>query len=229
MSPRRLVIMVEGKGDLQAVPVLVNRLLDDAGTTECFYIGQVMTVGGLEALTGKRAPKWLNYLRAASKYRDLGAVLLLLDGDHDLVINDATGAKEPFCAARVARRLVHAARAAGAGNHFSLACVFAMREFESWLACAAEQLRGLPLPDGRAGVHPNAMLPGDDPERTGKGWFQKHMLRGYVETRDQVLLTRMVSIDAIRSRGSRSFVRLENALKLLCEAGRQDRHVVSPE
>jgi hypothetical protein len=49
------------------------------------------------------------------------------------------------CARRVASMLGQDARAARAGEAYSLGSVFAMKEFETWLLAGIESLRGVPL------------------------------------------------------------------------------------
>ncbi len=231
---KRLVLFVEGPGDQQAVPVLIKKILNEVNPWEYLWLDddsfRVKHVGNI---TGRNANKWVNWLKAAAKRRDIGGILLLLDGDSKTVFNEDTGCPEAFCAARVAQRLAIKARQAGGGTRFSVACVFACREFESWLLAGAESLRGAPLaPDGRPGVDADAPLPETDTElhpRGAKGWFHRHMPGGYQETTHQRPLTELLSLDAVRRRNPRSFRRFQHALQELCEAIRTGQHVVTPE
>jgi hypothetical protein len=141
--------------------------------------------------------------------------------------------KEPFCPVAFATRLAERARAAGAGTVFSLATVFACMEFESWMLACLDRLAGTPFPDGRSGIRPGTPAPEGDLERAprdAKGWLDDHIDAGYKPTRDQEPLTRLMvnHLDAVRQRGSRSFRRLENALRLLVNAIRDNAHIVSP-
>jgi hypothetical protein len=123
MRPKRLVILSEGHGDVLASHVIVDRLLKERHPWEHLFLDRdVIRVGGIERLTGKPEHKinWLNRLGIAQKRGDLGATLLLLDGDCEKVEGKA------FCAKEVAVTLADRARAAGAGQVFSLACVFAV-------------------------------------------------------------------------------------------------------
>ena len=226
--PKRLVLFVEGQGDRDAVPVLVKQLLTDlAAWSDLFLDEQPFVVGSIAELTADNGKGWIAKLGAARKRPKLGAVLLIQDGDLELI------RKEPFCAAVFAARLADWAKQAGAGSLFSLAAVFACMEFESWMLACAECLAGAPLPDGRPGIRPGATAPAGDLElhpRNAKGWLDQQMDAGYKPTRDQQPLTQLLvrHLDAVRARGLRSFRRLENAVRLLVEAVRADAPIVSP-
>ncbi len=143
---KKLVLLVEGQGDVAAVPTLVKRLFTERGAWQHLGLDPLpIQVGEVRKLTG--APKsrelWLKRLKLAGLRPDTGAILLVLDGDADAVEG------QPFCAVEVARRLAERAAIIGAGQLFSLACVFAIQEFESWLIAAVESLAGKRLPDGR--------------------------------------------------------------------------------
>jgi Domain of unknown function (DUF4276) len=210
----RLVLFVEGDGDREAVPILVRCLLTkNEGWGHLVLDSDPFVVGGIGDLTKEDAREWLRYLNAARTSRkNLGAVLLLLDGDAKSV------RKEPFCAALFAARLAEWARAAGAGKVFSVACAFALLEYESWIIACAGRLSGVALPDGRDGVEAGTVPPEVDLETTLRGakeWLDRHMKQGYKPTRDQAAMTQLMinHLDAIQDRGMRSFRRLEPVCK----------------
>ena len=131
----------------------------------------------------------------------------------------------------MARSLAERAAGAGAGRLFSLACVFALQEFESWLIAGVESLAGRRLPDGRAGVmakHPPKPSKIEVAPRDAKGWLDRAMATGYKATTDQEPLTKIVELDAIRAAGLRSFRRLESAIDDLVDAARNNAPVISP-
>ncbi|MEP0844482.1 MAG: DUF4276 family protein [Phycisphaerae bacterium] len=231
---KRLTLFVEGDGDKTAVPVLVKRLLTEMNAWDAVLLDpNVFKVGHISKLTGRHSGNWPRFLKAAARMKGqpLGGVLLLLDGDADYVIDDETKQRERFCAATVAQRLALKARDAGAGTSFSVACVFACMEYESWLLAGVESLRGRSLSDGRAGVNADAPQPAEDTEkfpRDAKKWFQQNMSAGYAPTTDQRLLTELVDINEIRRKRPRSFLRLEKALSELCAAIRTGQHVATP-
>jgi Domain of unknown function (DUF4276) len=141
---RRLILFVEGEGDEQAVPTLVKRLLNEQGGWHDILLdSDTFRVGGVNKLVKDDFRDWKRYLNASLKRRNVGAVLLVLDGDSDKV-----GGKK-FCAAAVARSLAIAATHVGAGQSFSVAVVFARQEYETWLMAGFPSLLGRRLPDGR--------------------------------------------------------------------------------
>src|SRR5207302_394219 len=114
----RLVLLVEGDGDVQAVPSLVGRLLTqlpDEFQGQLFLDNAPMRIGGVHQITGKRQGNLVRHLGNAANRSRLGAALLILDGDADRVEG------EPFCAVVAARALAERATAAGAGMRFSFA------------------------------------------------------------------------------------------------------------
>src|SRR5262245_42730935 len=121
---KRLVLLVEGDGDVLAMPSLVGELLTllpDHLQGQLFLDNAPMKVGGLHQITGKkRRGNLVRHLGNAAKRTKFGAGLLVLDGDADR-FEDEDG---PFCPVKVARVLGERAAAAGAGKTFSLATVF---------------------------------------------------------------------------------------------------------
>jgi hypothetical protein len=226
--PRRLVLFVEGEGDRDAAPVLIKRLLTELDAwSDLFLDPAPFVVGDVAALTANSGKDWVRLLNAARKRPNLGAVLLLQDSDLTRIRG------EVFCPVLFGARLSAWARDTGAGSVFSAASVFACQEYESWILACAEHLAGYPLPDGRPGIRPGTTAPTGDLDRAprdAKGWLDQHMDAGYKSTRDQEPLTRLMvdHLDTLRTRGARSFRRLENALRQLLDAVRRGAHTVSP-
>src|SRR5437660_2588351 len=129
MSPRRLVCCVEGKGDRYSVPVLVRRLLKErpnSASGDIVVEPEPIRIGGLERITGTegRRQEWLKKVELVTRNRkNVGAVLVVLDGDHKTIEG------RPFCPGIVACELAERAKAVQAGTKFSLGCVFACKEF----------------------------------------------------------------------------------------------------
>ncbi len=227
---KRLVLFVEGDGDVLAVPALVNRLLTEMNAWDCLSLDRrpyrVGSVGKLlKTEKGKDRPNWIRWLEAAAKRGKIGAVLLLLDGD----ITKIQG--EKFCAAKMAKRLAEEAKRARGGELFSVATVFACQEYESWLIAGVESLSGKPLEDGRLGVKAGTMPPDMDLElapRDAKRWLSKVMASGYSPVKDQAPLTEIVDLQLIRNRPMRSFRRFENAVSEIVSAVRNESPLVSP-
>lgn len=223
---KRLVLFVEGDGDALAVPVIVKRLLNELNAWDCLKLdANPFKVREVNNLVKDNFSNWHRFLRAAAKRSDIGAVLLVLDGD----IRKVQGTD--FCAANVARQLANEATQARGGELFSVATVFACQEFESWLIAGIESLAGKRLKDGRDGVMEGVVPPNGDLEaapRDAKKWLREHMHASYSEVKDQLLLAEMVDVNLIRERPMRSFIRLENALSTIVSAIRDNSPVVSP-
>jgi hypothetical protein len=239
MSAKRLVLLVEGQGDVEAAPVLVDRLLKEYNSAEPVFDAVCLDrlplrVGEFAKIRRNRDQRgvhdfaeWRRFLEMATRdRRNVGGCILLLDGDSPVSI-----AGRPFCAATAARILAAEARKVGAGKLFSLGIVFACMEFESWLISGIESLQDRRLANERHGIKKTTVSLPPDPEtapRDAKGWIGKVMTMGYSPTRDQAELTQLVDLEVVRKRSPRSFRRLESALKQIVAAIRSGNHVVSP-
>lgn len=214
---KRLVLLVEGEGDVAAAPslvgVLLTRLPEDL-QGQLFLDNAPMKVGGVHQITGRRQNDLHRHLGNANKRSKLGATLLVLDGDADRVEG------QPFCAVESARIIAQRAAARGAGTTFSFAVVFLRQEYESLLIAAANQLPGLKA-EVTLPPHP------EESPRDAKGWLHQHLGDGYNSTEHQLELTRAVS-DWTPARSIRSFRRLEHALAELASAVATDQHILSP-
>jgi Domain of unknown function (DUF4276) len=232
---KRLVIFVEGKGDIQAVPALVQRVVNEMGAHDALFVDHVpFEARSVAKLVKDNCRNWHRWLEAAGKTRNnLGAVLLVLDGDADRVPStwDAYSNRfgsDAFCAYHTAAMLGHEARAVRAGDRYSLATVFAMKEFEAWLLAGVESLRGKSLAERRGNVPLEAMCPNIDLEniRDAKGRL-KQVIPGYDQSLDQGVLAREIDLQAVQNR-SRSFRRFCSAMRELADAVRGDAHVLTP-
>ncbi|HWG41200.1 MAG TPA: DUF4276 family protein [Gemmataceae bacterium] len=225
-APKRLVLFVEGDGDVAAAPALIGKLLNEMQASDALFLdSKPLRIGGVTSLFSKKARNWTEKLLVAAKRGNLGGVLLLQDGDMDAWWG------QRFCARDIGRDLSRRARATGAGSVFSVASVFACQEFESWLIAGIESLAGKSLANGRIVIPANLKVPESDLEqhpRDAKGWLNHYIPRGYNPITDQEFLTRAVDVNAIRQRNPRSFRRLESALRQLVEAIRSGKHIVTP-
>lgn len=240
MSPKRLVLLVEGEGDVDAVRVLVKRLLSEYSAFDAVSLDEKpLRIGGYSKIRRSKQfsksrehdfGEWRRHLQNALKRPNVGGCILLLDGDSPVQVEG-----EPFCAMRAARLLASEARKVGAGKLFSVAIVFVCMEFESWLIAGIESLLGKPFSDGRNGMPSvlpkNVQVPAN-PElapRDAKGWLRRVMATGYGATRDQAELARLVDLSAIRGRKEiRSFRRMESAIGEIVAAIRSGNHVATP-
>jgi hypothetical protein len=161
----RLGIVVEGEGDVQAVPVVVRRLLTRQGLTQ-------LDIPRPFRLTKGKMLKQAELERAvelmARRTAPDGALLVLLDADTD-------------CPAEIGPRLLAWVKRARGDRRASV--VVARHEFEAWFLAAAKSLRG------HRGL-PADLQPPHDAEavRDPKGWLASKMPNGYSETLDQAAL-----------------------------------------
>ena len=221
----RIVLFVEGEGEAEAVPKLVKRLLTEQNAWAAVTLDEnTFRVGEVNRLVKNKYLEWKRKLAASLKRRNVGGVLLVLDGD----LKKVEG--ETFCAAKVAKLLATEAASVGGGVTFSVAVVFARQEYESWLIAGIDSLAGQRLPDGRM-IAKDAKAPEGDLEespRNAKGWFSAVIEGGYKPTRDQAALTDLLDLQAVRKRQLRSFRRFEAAVAALVSAIRNQKHIATP-
>jgi hypothetical protein len=187
-----IVPVVEGHGEVEAVPVLLRRLLATLGcalgVAKPFRVKRdaVVRPGELE-----RA------VQLAIADRDGAvAVLVLLDSD-----DDDPGALAPMLQARV-----------NAVTALPSTVVLAVREFESWFLAGKESLRGA------CGIRGDAVAPDNcEALRDGKGHLSANMLHGrrYLPVDDQPSLSARLDINLARQR-SASFERFCAEVSRLC-------------
>jgi hypothetical protein len=156
--------IVEGYGEVAAVPVLLRRLRDLAQAYP------------LEVNAPIRRPssdffdedKVRRAVRLAKKY-ECHAILLLFDGDRD-----------DDCPSDQAPDILEWAQSEAAGT--PCAVVMAYREYEAWFLASMESLRG------KRGIHTDAEShPDPEQPRGAKGKLEERMEEGrsYSETADQ--------------------------------------------
>jgi hypothetical protein len=211
----RLVLFVEGDGDVESAPALVTRLRAELppDLQTGFVDTNPFRVAGYANLTGRCAGQWVRYLRAARQRPNTSSVLLLLDAD---TLEDKGG-----CVRDAARELAEAARMAGGGTQFSVAVVFFRKEYESLLIASYPY-----LPGRRAGVTLSENV--EEAPRGAKQWLNRNLDGGYKEAEDQVVLTRAINFEHLRNQQIRCFRRFEHAVTELATAIASGQHIVSP-
>lgn len=183
----RWVPIVEGHGEVTALPTLLRRLAYESDRPMEAEIATPIRVKRDRFLNKPDEFRRMLLLARAKAGSD-GRVLILLDADDD-------------CPAQLGPKLM--ADAAMVAPDVRCSVVLANREFEAWFIAAAASLNG----------HRGFQLrPGDDaqePEipRDAKGWMGNRMTSGYGETTDQVAFTAVLDLDMARQR-SRSFQKL---------------------
>ena len=175
--------IVEGHGEVDAVPKLIHRVAENYYTTnhnsELVIVtpppirakrNQIVKVGELERKVEL----------AARKLKGQGAILIILDSDDE-------------CPAKLGPELLH--RASQVQHNLPIAIVLAKQEFEAWFLAAATSLRG------QKGLKNDIDSP-NDPEaiRGAKEWLSQRMenSRTYRETRDQATLTALFDLEQAR-------------------------------
>lgn len=181
-EPIALASIVEGHGEVQALPILLRRIANE-----------VLAGAPVQVLQPIRIPK-STLVRPGELERavELGAaksgpskrLLILIDSDED-------------CPAELGPRLLDRARLARPDVRISV--VLAKCEFESWFLAAAESI------SGQRGLPSDLVAPAE-PEsiRAAKEWLSARMgpMRGYSETTDQPALAAIFSLAAARSSDS---------------------------
>jgi len=194
MVPLHVVCIVEGQGDVGALPVLLKRLVklvnpDVYVDVQPFRVSRskLVLLGELE-----RAVE-----RAGRGLRLPGAVLIVIDSDDD-------------CPKELAPALLARATRIAAGR-WPVGVVLAKREFESWFIAAAESIAGT------SGLRADFVAP-TDPEsiRDAKGWLQRAMPPGrkYSETVDQASLA--AKFDFNSARRAPSFDKMYREIERFC-------------
>jgi hypothetical protein len=174
----RLACIVEGHGEVQAVPVLLRRLANALNPTLALQVEPPIRITKSKLLQAGELERAVEL--AARKVGSAGAILILLDSDED-------------CPATLGPNLL--GRACAARGDIPISVVLAKHEFEAWFLAAAESLRG------RRGLRDDLVTP-VQPESVGgaKEWLADHM-RGdhhYVETLDQPALAAIFDLAAAR-------------------------------
>jgi hypothetical protein len=208
-----LVSIVEGDGEVAALPILLNRLLKE-NRREDLRIARPKNAHGHTNLRKDGGIE--RFVELAFREKGCAGVLVLLDCD-----------ETSECPASVARKL--AVRINAQSPRHPVAIVCARREYEAWFLASLETLVGKRI-DQRPGLPANLKAP-DQPEeiRDAKRWLSRQLpgSRAYKETEDQAPLSRLIDLDLARSR-SRSFLRLSHAVENLLQAINQGTCQVTP-
>jgi hypothetical protein len=175
-----VVAIVEGFGEVDAVPALIGRIADVDRPELALRLPKPIRVPRGRLLKDGELERYAEL--AAGQVGDRGGVLVLIDADDD-------------CPAVLGPAL--AGRLGTAIGHVPSGVVLAKYEFENWFLAGAESLRGtrgLPA-DLTSPIDPEAI-------RGAKEWIAGRMPvgRGYSETVDQAALVRQVDVPAARGR-----------------------------
>ncbi len=183
----KVVAIVEGDGEVVALPVLLRRLCEWRSPTIYAELLPPIRV---------RRDRFLNrddefrrhLLLAAAKCGEEGWILVLLDADDD-------------CPAEVANQIL--ARARDVVPHRRVSVVLANREYEAWFIASAVSLNG----QRGFAVGPHDAIEAERP-RDAKGWIKARMPGGaYGETTDQPAFSAQMDL-TLAFANSRSFRKL---------------------
>lgn len=175
--------VVEGEGEISALPVLLRRLMYEAEIWDAdiqppFLVdrGRLVRPGGLEAAVEAQAR------RVPADHP--GGILVVIDADDD-------------CPASLGPSLL--ARAEATRPDRRTAVVLANREFEAWFLASAPSL------GGRAGLDEHLEVPANSETlRDCKGWLTHHRRDGvrYRPRVDQPALTQDMDLGLARANSS---------------------------
>jgi len=201
----KLVPIVEGDGEVPAIPALLRKLLQ-AITRYDIQIARPKNANGRGNLTKKGGLE--RFVQYAWKEPDCGAILVLLDSEGE-------------CPQDIAKDFSQ--RIIAMGVIFPVVIVIAHRMYEAWFLASIATIAGhLDLPDG--------LQPPEDPEEVGnpKAWMNKNFPSGrtYKETLDQEAMTHLMDIALAGS--TRSFQRLQHAIDQALLAIDTDTRIVTP-
>lgn len=174
----RIVCIVEGHGEVAAMPVLVRRIAMEVAPDLRVQVPHPIRVARSKLLREGGVEKAVEL--AARQSQETDAILVVIDADDD-------------CPAEVAAQLYARIRIARPDRVVRV--VLPKCEFEAWFIAASESLRGKRrLRDD--------LCPPEDPEsiRDAKGWLGRQTPEGqrYRETIDQPALTAEMDMGAAR-------------------------------
>lgn len=192
----RIQPIVEGHGEVDAVPELLRRLIAE---TACFDVHILKAIRAHRGDIIKQVS--LDRVIQVARTKNPDAILILLDGDDDL------------CPGVLAQQLNIWAKESAAPIHCEV--VVAQREYEAWFLGAIESLRG------HRGISEDAVSElAPEAVRDAKGRLTSKMLqnRFYVERSDQVALTSALELRSAYQacRSFRKFVKVFGVLASAC-------------
>ena len=186
----RIVAIVEGDGEVEAVPVLLRRIGTEVSPLVPLDVPRPMRVHRHQIVKEGELERYVAL--AAARAGDGGRIVILLDANGD-------------CPAEFAPIILRRARATRPGLRIEV--VLAKSEYEAWFISAIESIAGT------RGIHPDLSAP-QDPEsmRGAKEWLR--MGGSYRPTADQAALTARFDMALARER-SPSFDKMWRATSAL--------------
>lgn len=193
----KIGLIVEGQGDVLALPVLVRRIAQEMAERFDVKVLQPMRVK-----RGRFSDSFDDYARASTFLATKAdAVITVLDADDDCPVELGANLRS---------------RAQDCIGHVQVAVTVANKEYETWLLAGVESLRGL------RGVSEDAEVPANlEDIRGAKGRLASMMSGHYSETVDQPAMTAKVDL-AEAQRLSASLDKFVRDLLAILEQGEEE-------
>lgn len=194
--------IVEGHGEIQAVPILLRRFAHEVFEEYAFHVLPAYRLPKGRMAAAQRLENVVMFARRKLEQHDgRGAIVVIADADDD-------------CPARSAPALLERAR--GIAQEIPVSVVFAKAEYEAWFLGAIRSLRGARRISNDAPSPPDA-----EAVRGAKEFLQRHcMIPGerYSPTVDQPFLTSRFDLEEARQ-ACPSFDKLWRDLETLFRQG----------
>lgn len=177
MIPFRLSTIVEGHGEVEALPRLIRRVARELPWSGHLLLNPPLRVPRDRFI--RNTAEFERYVElAARRTQGRGAVLILLDAEED-------------CPARLGPELLN--RACQFRHDVPLAVVMPKRKFEAWFVAAAPSLGGVEN-------LPQSLQPEPDPESLSdpKQWLAEQMRQKYIEPRHQPIFAARMDLNLAR-------------------------------
>lgn len=174
----KLITIVEGYGEVAAVPVLLRRVLHEKLQRYDVGIESPIRVPKNKLLKPDELERTVNLAVRRTSATD--GIIVLVDADDD-------------CPAELAPAM--ATRAAQSRPDRRISVVIAKSEFESWFVAAADSLAGY------RGLYDGLVAPANAERiRDAKGWLSSNMPTGltYRETIDQAAFASKIDLEQAR-------------------------------
>jgi hypothetical protein len=174
--PMTIGCIVEGDGEVEAVPILIRRIAARIDPALPVTIPRPIRLPRTKLKNPHELTRAITLARL--RITDAGGIIVLMDADEECPVE------------LVPELLKTAITAAGP---IPLGIVLAKEEYEAWFLASAESIAG------KRGL-PENLTPPPDPEAIvgAKGWLDRQMppTRKYSETLDQPKLTAIFDLDA---------------------------------
>jgi hypothetical protein len=207
----KIYMIVEGPGELSAVPILLRRILHENFQRYELTLAKPFLAKGKGNLTISGGLE--RYLENARAEADCGAMLILVDADKEDVA----------CPPRLAKDF--AERSRKPGLPFPIAIVVAVCEYESWFLANLETIAP------KYFEKPETITYEGNPEAecSAKGWLARQMPNDfpYSPSIHQDKMSQLIDLDKTYVI-CRSFKRLVDAVEELLQAIDEGKTTVSP-